>query len=129
MDRPQDAPPVVAPFQPGNPGWIGRGKMSESGAQRRARREAQAEAMLDILNDVAHSGEREETRVLAAVKFRHEVIGMPVQRTVSINANGLANLTDDQLRTLLDFAERAIPDGAESGAPPGIEPPREGEPA
>jgi hypothetical protein len=69
-------------------------------ADRRAMREAQAEAMLDTIAQLAADAEHEMTRLNAARGFRHEVLGLPIQRSVSVDLTNLGDLSDVELERI-----------------------------
>jgi hypothetical protein len=82
-------------------------------AERRAMREAQAETMLDHIADLAVAAEHEMTRLNAARGFRHEVLGLPVQRNVNVDLTNLDDLSDERLAIIAGGS------GAEASAPEG----------
>lgn len=75
---------------------------------RRAERADRAERMLDIIDNLAENAEREETRLAAAVKFRAEVVGQPVQRNVNFDGGDISAMDERQLDAELERARTAV---------------------
>ena len=71
-------------------------------AERRAAREAASEQMEEILWHLAHHATNEMTQVRAAVQLHAIYAGHPVARTVTVEVDGLADLSDDEIREWMD---------------------------
>ncbi|MGI4943360.1 MAG: hypothetical protein ACRYHQ_22815 [Janthinobacterium lividum] len=71
-------------------------------AERRAAREAASDRLEDALWHLAFHASNEMTQVRAAVQLHAICAGRPVARTITVEVDGLANLTDAELREALE---------------------------
>jgi hypothetical protein len=79
-------------------------------------RRQRTEELENLLYDLAHNAEREETKVSAAVKLHAIYNGQPVARNLNMQADDISQLSDDELR-----AELARAGGEATAAGQGIE--------
>ena len=73
-------------------------KVRPDRAQRRAAREAASERLEEALWHLARHATNEMTQVRAAVQLHAIYSGHPIARSVTVEVDGLADLTDAELR-------------------------------
>lgn len=90
--------PVLIPGQPA-------AKRARSAVKAQRREELIAE-LEDMLFDLAMNAERAETRIAAAVRLHAIYMGPPVARVVTVRADELSHMTDQELRGELERLSR-----------------------
>lgn len=83
-------------------------------------RAEQAEALNELVLDIAVNGERDNDRLAAVFGFQNRILGTPVARTVNLNGD-LANLSDAELAEREAWLEAEL--GGEAGDQAGATPP------
>src|SRR5690349_1991330 len=84
-------------------------------------RRQRTEALENLLYELAHTAERQETQVSAAVKLHAIYNGQPVARNLNVQADDISQLSDDELRAELARAGRetlAADEGTEAASMP-----------
>jgi hypothetical protein len=84
-------------------------------------RAEQAEALNELVLDIAINGERDNDRLAAVFGFQNRILGTPVARTVNLNGD-LSNLSDDELSEREAWLEAEL--GGEGGDQAGKAPPK-----
>jgi hypothetical protein len=97
--------PGFGDFEPGNTLQMNRTGKAEM-------RAARTEMLEEKLFNLAMDAEREETQMNAAARLHAIYNGQPVAKTVTANADDIADLSDDAIRAEL---ARIRGDGAEAG--------------
>jgi hypothetical protein len=84
-------------------------------------RAEQAEALNELVLDIAINGERDNDRLAAVFGFQNRILGTPVARTVNLNGD-LSNLSDDELSEREAWLEAEL--GGEGGDQAGTASPK-----
>ena len=84
-------------------------------------RAEQAEALNELVLDIAVNGERDNDRLAAVFVFQNRILGTPVARTVNLNGD-LANLSDAELAEREAWLEAEL--GGEGGDQAGTASPK-----
>ena len=110
--RPEKNRPDVAPkvpsFADAPKAGPGRGHVSVSGEDRRARDAERSEIAQEKLFSLVTTANRQETQLSAAVALLNRIDGMPIARNLNANVDDLSRLSDVELQAERERLGRAM---------------------